>query len=202
MIIIVLLSVNKKEARRWISKENCAVSLLILLCIIHCVRNKVKFLNVEQFNKLCLQNVHWMWKYRFKGFVCHGRLARWRDWKSCDLGEAKEGLENELWRRWSNGRVEEWAVKWLKAWRMSRAHNYSHSRAHSQSFQSLHQRYRSFSYPSLALPTSQLILQPFRCFTYVTAHSPTLLSLLLRHRIFTYVTWRAAHGTTLNYKFR
>ena len=31
-------------------------------------------------------------------------------WKYCDLGEAKEGLENELWRRWSNGRVGEWAV--------------------------------------------------------------------------------------------
>ena len=40
----------------------------------------------------------------------HGRLARWRKWKSCDVGEAKEGLENELWRRWSNGRVGELAV--------------------------------------------------------------------------------------------
>ena len=68
------------------------------------------------------------------------------------------------------------------------------SRAHSPSFPSLHLRHSSFSNPSLALPTSQLILQPFRSFTYVTAHSPTLLSLLLRHRIFTYVTWRAAHG--------
>ena len=29
---------------------------------------------------------------------------------SCDVGEATEGLENELWRRWSNGRVGEWAV--------------------------------------------------------------------------------------------
>ena len=29
----------------------------------------------------------------------HGRLARWRKWKSCEVGEAKEGLENELWRR-------------------------------------------------------------------------------------------------------
>ena len=63
----------------------------------------------------------------------------------------------------------------------------------SPNFPSLHLRHSSFSNPSLALPTSQLILQPFRCFTYVTTHSPTLLSLLLRHRIFTYVTWRAAH---------
>ena len=69
------------------------------------------------------------------------------------------------------------------------------SSAHSPSFPSFHLRHNSFSNPSLALPTSQLILQPFRCFTYVTAHSPTLLSLLLRDRIFTYVTWRAAQGS-------
>ena len=40
----------------------------------------------------------------------HGRLARWRELKSCDVGEAKEGLANELWRRSSNGRVGEWTV--------------------------------------------------------------------------------------------
>ena len=32
----------------------------------------------------------------------HGRLARWRKRKSCDVGEAREGLENELWHRCSN----------------------------------------------------------------------------------------------------
>ena len=68
------------------------------------------------------------------------------------------------------------------------------SSAHSPSFPSLHLRHSSFSNPSVASPTSQLILQPFRCFTYVTAHFPTLPSLLLRHSLFTYVTWRAAHG--------
>ena len=55
-----------------------------------------------------------------------------------------------------------------------------------------HLRYNLFSNPSVALPTSQLILQPFHCLTYVTAHSPTLskahsltfLQLLCR---FTYV---------------
>ena len=40
----------------------------------------------------------------------HGRLARWIKWRACNVGEAKEGLENELWRRWSNGRFGEWAV--------------------------------------------------------------------------------------------
>ena len=74
-------------------------------------------------------------------------------------------------------------MKWWKGWRMSRAH--------SPTFPSLHLCHNSFSNPSIALPTSQLIPQPFCCFTYVTAHSPTLLSLFLRHRLFTYVTWRA-----------
>ena len=69
------------------------------------------------------------------------------------------------------------------------------SRPHSPTFPSLHLRHSQFSNPSVALPTSQLILQPFRCFTYVTAHSPTLLPLLLRHRLITYVTWRAAHDS-------
>ena len=71
---------------------------------------------------------------------------------------------------------------------------YVTSHSDSPSFPSLHLRHSKFSNPSLALPTSQLILQPFRCFTYVAAHSPTILSLHLRHRISTYVTWRAAHG--------
>ena len=68
------------------------------------------------------------------------------------------------------------------------------SSAHSPSFQSLHLRHSSFSNPSVALPTSQLILQPFSCFIYFTAHSSTLILLPLHHRLFTYVTWRAAHG--------
>ena len=59
-------------------------------------------------------------------------------------------------------------------------------------FPSLHLRRNSFSNPSVALPTPQLILQPFRCFTYDTVLSPTLISLLLRNWLFTYVTWRAA----------
>ena len=97
----------------------------------------------------------------------------WR--MSCDVGEAKEGLENELWHRWSDGKVGEWALLYISI---------SMSSAHSPSFQSFHLRHSSFSNPSLALSTSQLILQPFRCFSYVTAHSPTLLSLYLRHSSF------------------
>ena len=48
----------------------------------------------------------------------------------------------------------------------------------------LYLRHSSSSNPSVALPTSQLILLPFRCFTYVTGHSPTLPLLYLRHSSF------------------
>ena len=64
--------------------------------------------------------------------------------------------------------------------------SYVTSSDHSPTFPSLHLRHSSFSNPSVALPTSQLILQPFRCFIYVTTHSPTLLSLLLRHKLCTF----------------
>ena len=52
------------------------------------------------------------------------RKKGWR--MNCDVGEATEvleselwrsnateGLENELWRRWSVGKVGEWALLWL-----------------------------------------------------------------------------------------
>ena len=77
------------------------------------------------------------------------------------------------------------------------------SSAHSPTFPSLHLRHNSFSNPSFALPTSQLILQPFRCFTYVNSSfsnpsfaSPTSQALLILQpfRHFTYVT---THSTTL-----
>ena len=77
----------------------------------------------------------------------------------------------------------------------SNNNNNSNNCNNSPTFPSLHLRHNSFSSPSVALPTSQLILQPFRCVTYVTIHPPTILSLLLRHKLFTYVTWRAAHDT-------
>ena len=101
-----------------------------------------------------------------------------------------------LWRRWSNGRTVEWASP------------------HSPTLTSLHLSHSSFSNPSVALSTSQLILipfccftyvigtsamsqlilQPFRRFTYVMAHYTALLWLHLRHMYFTYIT---AHSPTL-----
>ena len=56
-------------------------------------------------------NLTWEWEPSQNFcFVYHGRFARWIKWRGCDIEEAKEGLENELWRRWSNRRVGEWAV--------------------------------------------------------------------------------------------
>ena len=75
---------------------------------------------------------------------------------SCDVGNATEELENELWRRWSDRKVGEWAL--LCVFELC-----------------------SFSNLSVTSPTSHLILQPFRRFTYITAHSPTVLLIHLRH---------------------
>ena len=72
------------------------------------------------------------------------------------------------------------------------------SRAHSPTFPSLHLRHNSFSNPSVALPTSQLILQPFRCFTYDTTHSPTLLLLHLRHSSFSKSSFASPTSQTLH----
>ena len=83
---------------------------------------------------------------------------------SCDVGEVQESLENELC-----------------------CISLSMSSAHSPNFPSLHLHHNSFSNPSIALTTSQLILQPFRCFTYVTVFSnhsfasPTSQALHLIH---------------------
>ena len=62
---------------------------------------------------------------------------------SCDVGEVTERLENEL----------------------------CYITTHSPTLPSLYLRHRSFSNPSVASPTSQLILQPFFRFSYVTSSS-------------------------------
>ena len=125
----------------------------------------------------------------------HGRLARWRKWRACDVGEAKEGLENELWRRWSNGRIGDWAVtqvKRRKGWRTSCDVGEVTERFENEQ--------SSFSNLSLTSPTSQLILQHFRRFTYVTAHSPTLPLLHLRHRSFSKPFFRFSYVTSSSFK--
>ena len=94
----------------------------------------------------------------------------WRKWRACDLGEAKKGFENELWRRWSNGKVGEWALEALLILQPFR--HFTYVPAHSPILPSVYLRHSSFCNPSVASPTSQLFLE-------------TLLSHLLRHRLFT-----------------
>ena len=116
-----------------------------------------------------------------------GGLARWRKWRASDVGEAKEGLENELWRRWSNGRVGEWAVtlvKWRKGWRMGCDVREVTERLENEQSYLQYNEQSSFSNLSITSRTSQPILQPFRRFTYVTAHSQTLPLLHRRHSSF------------------
>ena len=83
----------------------------------------------------------------------------------------------------NHGRLARW-IKW-RACDVGEAKERLKNEAPSPNFPSLHLCQNSFSNPSVALPTSQLILQSFRCFTYVTVHSPTFLLLLLRHKLFT-----------------
>ena len=99
-----------------------------------------------------------------QGHTSHGRLARWIKWRACDVGEAKEGLENEQWRRWSDGKVGECAE--LQPFR-----HFTYVRAHSPTLSSLYPCHSSFSNPSVASPTSQFILNPFFRFSYVTSSS-------------------------------
>ena len=118
---------------------------------------------------------------------------------SCDVGEATEGLENELWRRWSDGKVGEWAELIVIVIVELILQPFSHFTCvitHSTTLPSFYLRLSSFSNPSFSSPMSQalqlihlnswaeLILQPFRHFTYVTTHSRTLPSLYLRHSSF------------------
>ena len=92
---------------------------------------------------------------------------------SCDVGEVTERLENqnELWRRWSDWKIGEWALFILQSFS-----HFTYVTAHSDSpiFLSLHVRHNSVSNPSVASPTSQLILQPFFCLSYITGFSLTL----------------------------
>ena len=113
--------------------------------------------STSQFNIFCIRRIS------INSQTNHGRFARWRKWRACDVGEAKEWLENELWLRWSN-RVAE----------LQPSHHFAYVTAHSPTLPSLHLRHSSFSNLFVASPTSQLILQSFFRFSYVTGSSLTL----------------------------
>ena len=86
-----------------------------------------------------------------------------------------EGLENELWCRWSDRKDGEWALLILQPFC-----HFTYITVHSPILLLLYLCHSSFSNPTVASPISHFILQPFL--------------LLLCHRLFTYVTWWAAHA--------
>ena len=97
---------------------------------------------------------------------------------SCDVGEVTERLENELcYDSTNSAHSPTYQSLHLHHNLFSKLRHFTYVTIHSPTLPSLYLSNSSFYNPSVALPTSQLILQPFRCFTYVTAHSPTLLSL-------------------------
>ena len=80
---------------------------------------------------------------------------------SCDVGKAMEGLENDLWRRWSDGKFGEWA-ELIDIEIYSRAHSptfrhFTYVTNHSPTLPSLYLRHSSFSNPSFASLTSQAL---------------------------------------------
>ena len=115
-----------------------------------------------------------LWSLQFSPYTPHMSLwislrlctlapwARWRKWKSCDVGERK------------------------KSWRMSCDVGEATESLENELCYDYNYELCSFSKFSVTSPTSQLILilQSFRHFTYVTAHSPTLPLLHLCHRSF------------------
>ena len=108
---------------------------------------------------------------------------------SCHVGEATEWLVNELWRRWSDEKVGEWAeliVTVIAELILQRFHHFTYVTTHSPTLPSLYLRDSSFSSPSVASPTSQFFLQPLFRFSYVTSSSAELILQSFRH--FTYVT--------------
>ena len=82
-----------------------------------------------------------------------------------------EGLENELWCRWSEGKVEEWTELLHVRWAELILQPFLHVTAHSPTLTLLYLRHSTSSNPSIVSPMSQLILQSFFCFSSVTGSS-------------------------------
>ena len=68
---------------------------------------------------------------------------------NCDEDKATEGLENELWRRWSDGKVGELILQPFR--------HFTYVTTHSPTLPLLPLRHSSFSNPSFASPTSQAL---------------------------------------------
>ena len=101
----------------------------------------------------------------------------WR--MSFDVGKATEGLENELRRWWSDGKVGKWAeliVIVIAELILQPFRPFTNVTAHSPSLPSLYPRHNSFFNHSFASSTSLAL--------HCRAHSRTFTSLHLRHSSF------------------
>ena len=97
---------------------------------------------------------------------------------SFDVGEVTKMLENELnydynyelcsFSKLSVTSLTSQLIPILQAF-----HHFTYVTAHSPTVPLLYLCHNSFSNPSVASPTSQLILQPFFCFSYITGSSLT-----------------------------
>ena len=80
---------------------------------------------------------------------------------SCDIGKVAEGLENELWCRWSKGISSAHSPTFLSLYLRHNSFSnpccFTYITAHYPTLLSLHLRHNSFSNPPLASPTSQAL---------------------------------------------
>ena len=79
---------------------------------------------------------------------------------SCDVDKATERLENELWRRLSDGKVGDWAeliVIVIAELILQIFRHFTYITAHSPTLPSLYLSHSSFSNPSFASATSQAL---------------------------------------------
>ena len=75
---------------------------------------------------------------------------------SCDVGKAREGLENELWRRWSDGELGGWAeliVIVIAELILQHFRLFTYVTTHSLTLPLLHLRHSSFYNPSPTSPS-------------------------------------------------
>ena len=96
-----------------ISNTHCVVFICFKAIWLYTGCNKIQYSKLQGRFRVCVKFLSILQQFP------HRLTNRY---ESCDVGEAKEGLENELWRRWINGRAGEWAVTWVKrrmGWRMS-----------------------------------------------------------------------------------
>ena len=116
----------------------------------------------------------------FLFYAFHGQLARWHKWRACDVGKAMKWLENELWCRWSDGKVGEWPL--------------------------LYQRRSSLTSYSVSSPTSQLNPQPlfrFSCVTGSSLRSPGEPPMIKTYHTSTYccLEWQGSNNQVWNTNF-